>query len=181
MSSFDVDNENDLSIMIIKYEELYLKELSYYGTSETTQMFLLISIGQLISKLENNIVEKFYNKYIIEIKKNINNPEIYYLQKILFGSFNIVLKMITLWIECKINCEEFEFKNRYLIGMLENFIDKFITPIYSSLNLIIENNKTFKTECQIYYLKKFIAQNKNKFTSKEKIIQLEKLIKLINN
>lgn len=179
MSSFEVDNENDLCMMIIKYEELYLKELSYYGTSETTQMFLLISIGQLITKLENNIINKFYNKYIVEIKKNINNPELYYLQKILFGSFNVVLKMITLWIDGKINCEEFEFKNRYLIGMLENFIDRFITPVYSSLNLIVENNKTFKVECPIYNLKKFITQNKNKFTSKEKISQLEKFIRLL--
>ena len=58
MSSYEVDCENDLYMMIIKYEELYLKELTYYGTSDSNQMFLLISIGQLISKLESSIIEK---------------------------------------------------------------------------------------------------------------------------
>lgn len=179
MSSFEVDNENDLCMMIIKYEELYLKELCYYGSSDTNQMFLLISIGQTISKLENNIIEKFYTPFLSEVKKNINSPETYYVQKVLFSSFDIVVKMISLWIEGKINCEEFEFKNRYLIGMLENFVEKIITPVFHHLNLIISNNKIFKIEYPINNLKKFIAHNKNKFTSKDKLSQLEKFIRLM--
>lgn len=180
MSSYEVDNENDLFMMIIKYEELYLKELTYYGTSDTNQMFLLISIGQLISKLENNILEKYYNLYVNETRKNINSPEIYYLHKILFSSFDMVLKMISLWIENKADCEEFEFKNRYLIGMLENYIEKFICPIIPNLQLIISNNKIFKIEHSLNNLKKFININKNKFTSKDKINQLEKFIRILS-
>ena len=180
MSSYEVDCENDLYMMIIKYEELYLKELTYYGTSDSNQMFLLISIGQLISKLENNILEKFYNPYVNETRINIYSPEIYYLHKILFSSFDIVLKMISLWIENKVECDEFEFKNRYLIGMLENYVEKFICPIIPNLQLIISNNKIFKIENSVVNLKKFINFNKNKFTSKEKINQLEKFIRILN-
>lgn len=179
MSTFEVDNENDLSMMIVKYEELYLKELTYYGTSDTNQMFLLISIGQLISKLENKILEKYFNPYVNEIKKNYHILEIFYLQKILFCSFDIIIKMVSLLVENKINCDEFEFKNRYLIGMLENFVEKFINPISSQINFIVKSNKVFKIENSINNLKKFINQNKNKFTSKEKISQLERLIRII--
>jgi hypothetical protein len=179
MSVFEVDNESDLSMMITKYEELYLKELSYYGTSDTNQMFLLISIGQTISKLENNILEKYYGPSVIEIKKNYNIPEIYYLQKILFCSFNVVLKMVSLLIENKNECEEFEFKRRYLIGMIENFVEKFIEPISSQMNFIIKSNKIFQMENPINNLKKFINQNKNKFTFKEKIVLLEKFMRIM--
>lgn len=180
MSSYEIDNENDLCMMIIKYDELYMKELTYYGTSDTNQMFLLISIGQLISKLENNILEKYYNLYVNETRKNIHSPEIYYLHKILYSSFDLVLKMISLWIENKVKCEEFEFKNRYLIGMLENYVEKFICPILPNLQLIISYNKIFKIENSLSNLKKFINLNKNKFTSKEKINQLEKFIRILN-
>jgi hypothetical protein len=83
MSSYEVDSENDLFMIIIKYEELYLKELTYYGTSDINKMFLLISIGQLISNLENNILENFYNRYITETKNNINS-----LSR---GTFDIIL------------------------------------------------------------------------------------------
>lgn len=180
MSSYEVDSENDLFIMVVKYEELYLKELTYYGTSDSNQMFLLISIGQLISKLENKIVEDFYNPCVKQTRININSPEIYYLHKILYSSFDIVLKMISLWIENKVDCEEFEFKNRYLIGMLENYIEKFICPIIPNLQLIISNNKIFKIENSLGNIKKFINVNKNKFMSKEKINQLEKFIRMLN-
>lgn len=179
MGSFEVDYENDLCMIIIKYEELYLKELSYYGTSDTHQMFLLISIGHTISKLENNILENYYNPYLNAIKKNIKNPEIYYLQQILFCCLNIVIKMISLWIESEMNSEEFEFKNNYLIGMLENFVDKFICPILPNLSNIVLDNNMFKIECSIDNLKKFVDQNKNKFMSKDKILHLNKLIQLI--
>jgi hypothetical protein len=83
-------------------------------------MFLLISIGQIISKLENNILEKYYGPSVIEIKKNYNIPEIYYLQKILFCSFNVVLKMVSLLLDNKNECEEFEFKRRYSKRRVKN-------------------------------------------------------------
>jgi hypothetical protein len=179
MNTFEVDDQNDLSIMITKYEDLYLKELSYYGTSNTNQMFLLISIGQTISKLENTILEKYYTPFVSDIKKNCHISEIYYLQKIIFGSFNIVLKMVSLLIENKIDCEEFEFKKRYLVGMIENFIEKIIEPVFTQMNFIIKSNKIFQIENSIGNLKKFINLNKNKFTSKEKLSRLEKFIRII--
>jgi len=180
MSLFEVDN-NDLSILLVRYEELYMTELTYYGTSETNQMFMLINISQEISKLEIIIIEEYYNNYIGKINKNLKNPEIYYLQKILFSSFNIIITMIMLYMvnKDKTNSEEFEFKNRYLIGLVENFIEKFINPISSNLNWIVSNNKIFKIEYSINNLKKFINLNKHKFTTKEKINQLEKFLYLI--
>ena len=182
MNSFDINN-NDLSIILVKYEELYIKELTYYGTSETEQMFMLINIGQEVSKLENKIIEEFYNKYVNKVNENIKNPEIYNLQKILFNSFNIILTMVMLYMvnkTNKTNNEDFEFKNRYLIGLVENFVEKFINPISSNLNFIISNNKIFKIEYPINNLKKFINLNKHKFTTKEKINQLERFIRLLS-
>jgi hypothetical protein len=179
MNTYEIDNPSDLSIMITKYEELYLKELSYYGTSDTNKMFLLISTGQTISKLENDILEKYYVPCVFEIKKNYDIPEIYYLQKIIFCSFNIIVKMVSLLVENKLDCEEFEFKRRYLIGMIENFVEKIIEPVLLNINFIITSNKVFKIENSIGNLKKFINQNKNKFTSKDKMAMLEKFMRII--
>ena len=181
MNFYEIDyNNNDLSIMIINYEELYLKELTYYGTTDTNQIFLLLSISNLIIKIEDNIIKNFYNPYINNIKNNINNPNIYNLHKILFNIFNIILQMITLIITNDNKSYEFQFKKDYLIEVIENYIEKFICPILPNLQLIISYNKIFKVEHSIQNLKKFIELNKNKFSSKEKIYYLEKFIKILN-
>jgi hypothetical protein len=179
MITFDIEN-NDLCLILIKYKELYLKELTYYGTSETEQMFMLINLGQEISKLENNIINKYYTKFTENVNQNNTDPNIYNLQKILYSSFNTLLLMTMLWIVNKRDTEEFEYKSRYLVGSIENFVDKFINPLSNILNLIISSNKIFKIENNIDNLKKFIMLNKHKFTSKEKIKQLENFISLIN-
>jgi predicted Zn-dependent protease len=88
--------------------------------------------------------------------------------------------MVSLWIDNNIKCDEFELKNRYLIGMLENYVEKFICPIFSNLQLIISQNKIFKIEHSLDNFKYFINLNKNKFTSKKKIYQLEKFIQILN-
>ena len=187
MRSFEVEVEvevedNDLSLILVKYEELYLRELTYYGTSDHNQMLMLINIGQEISRVENIIIEKYYSKYVSEVNKSLKNLEIYYLQQILFCSLDIILTMVMLWTvnKHKLNSEEFEFKTRYLIGLLENFVEKFIDPISLNLNLIISSNKIFKINYPIGFLKKYINLNKYKFTSKEKIIQLERCIRLLS-
>lgn len=176
-----IENEKNLSHMIINYEELYLKELTYYGTSNPNQMCLLVSIGFVLSKLEKDLQEQYYNPLIIEIQKNKDIPEIFYLQKILYCSFEIIVKMVSLVIENKINYPEFELKSRYLIGMLENFVDKMIIPVSSLLYYITSTNKVFKINSPIQNLYKFININKNKFTSTEKIDLLKKFTKVINN
>ena len=179
MSTFEVDNQNDLSMMITKYEELYLKELTYYGTSDMNQMIMLMSIGQIILKLENNILENYYNPYVSKVKKNSHISEIYYLQKILFCSFNIIIKMVSLFVENKTNSFELEFKNKYLVDMLENYVEKFIEPILKNIDFIVSTNKVFELENPVNNLEKFINQNKNNFESEEKIMILEKIIKIM--
>ena len=107
------------------------------------------------------------------------NINLYNIQKILFNSFDIILTMVMLWVTNIKDSEEFEYKSRYLVGSIENFIEKILNPIISKLNLIILTNKTFKIETDIHHLKKFIIINKNKFTSKEKLKKIDLLIKLI--
>jgi hypothetical protein len=88
--------------------------------------------------------------------------------------------MISLLITNNNDSEEFEFKNRYLVGSLENFVEKFLNPILSNLNFIVSTNKVFRIQYHLGNLKKFIYLNKHKFTSKEKINSLEKFIRLLS-
>ena len=187
MISVEADDNNELCLILIleKYYLLCIKELTYYGTSDTNQMFFLISIGQELSRLENKITQEYWNYYIdnmttepTELTK-LTEPNIYYLRKILFEIFNTLLLMITLWIENKKESEEFEYKSRYLVGYIENFIDKFINPILPKLKLLVCSNKIFKTEYSLANLKKFIILNKNKFTNSNRLVQLDKFIKTL--
>lgn len=170
---------NDLSLLLIRYKDLYLKELTYYGTTETDQMFILINVGQEISRLENIIVETHYKTYIKKVQADLTNPNMYYLQKILFESFDIVNCLTMLWMINKSNSEEFEYKSRYLVGSIENFVDKFMDPIDLILKQVVCSNKIYKIKKeQLVLLKKFLIINKNKFSNPHKINRLEKFIKL---
>ena len=178
MSVFEVD-ENDLSIILDRYEDLYLKELTYYGTSDANKMLLLINYGHEISGLENKIINDYYKKYIEILKKDINAPELYYLQKIIYCVLSIMITMVSLYFTKKTDSDEFKFKNAYLIGLIENFIEKIINPISFNQNTIILKNKIFTLDYPVNNLKKFINQNKHKFMKKENTNLLEQFIKLL--
>jgi hypothetical protein len=180
MSCFEV-GEDDLDLILDKYVEYYLRELTFYGSSKTEQMLMLIGLGQELNLVEKNIINNYYNFYIEYVKKDINDPNIYYLQKIFFTLVNLIIKMTMLWVLNKFGTEEFEYKSRYLVGAIENFIKKILLPIDSILNSILNSNKIFKLENSTSYLKKFIELNKNKFTSTEKILELNKLVNILNN
>lgn len=180
MSYFEVD-DNDLDLVLNKYVEYYLRELTFYGSSKTEQMLMLIELGQELNIIEKNIFNNFYDKYIELVKKDTNDPNIYYLLKIFFTLINLIIKMTMLWVSNKLDTEEFEYKSRYLVGVIENFVEKILLPIDLDLNLILNSNSIFKLENSISYLKKFIELNKNKFTTKEKILKLNKLINILNN
>jgi len=185
LKSFETKN-NDIFLLLIKYKNLYLKELTYYGTSETGKMFELINISQEISRLENILIEEYYNKFVKEflsigdddnIKQNAN---LYYIQKILFETFDILNSMIMLWILNAKDTEDFDYKSRYLIGTTLNFIEKILNPIMSKLNMIVSSNKIFKIDVDLLYLTKFIAIHKNKFNSKKNLEKIELFIKLLS-
>ncbi len=171
-------NASNLSLLLIKYKDLYLTELTYYGTPHTTQMFILIQVGQEISRLENIIVENYYNLYVKHVLNDKKNSNIYYLQKILFNSFDVVNRLANLLISNK-NIDEFDYKSKYVISSIENFIDKFLIPIDLLLNYIVMTNKSNNTFENIDIFKKFIISNKNKFSNKEKFNKLHKFIKLL--
>ena len=177
MSCFDID-KNDIDFILIKYTEFYLKELNYYGSSKTEQMLLLIGLGQELNQLEKNIFDN-YCYYVKLVRKEILDPNIYYLHKIFFVSTNLITKMTMFWISEKRKTEELNYKSRYLIGSLENYVDKVIIPIESELKNILDSNKIFKLEYSTDYLKQFIEKNKNKFTSKKKVSKLNYLINLL--
>jgi hypothetical protein len=181
MNNFKINYNEDIDMILIKYTEYYLKELNYYGTSKTEQMLLLISLGQDLNKLEKNIFDNYYNYYVKLVLDNNSDSNIYYLHKIFFVSTNLIIKMIMFWILEQKDTEEFNYKTRYLIGSLENYIEKVIIPIESKLKNILDSNKIFKLEYSTKYLKKFVEINKNKFTSKEKIYKLNNLLNVLDN
>lgn len=184
MSCFEVEDD-DLDLLLIKYVEYYLSELTFYGSSKTEQMLMLIGLSQELNIIEKNIIKDFYNKYLELVKKDINDPNIYYLLKIFFTLTNLIIKMTMLWVSNKIETEEFEYKSRYLVGAMENYMEKILFPIGTILNLILNSNSEFKTifklENSIFYVKKFIELNRNKFTSEEKLSKLNRLLNLLNN
>lgn len=180
MSNFEIDNDYDIDMTLIKYTENYLKELNYFGTSKTEQMLLLISLGSEISQIEKYIFDS-YDNYVKLVLNDENDSNIYYLHKIFFASTNLIIKMIKFWILEQKNTKEFNYKLIYLIGSLENYIDNVIEPIESKLQNIVCSNNFFKLDNSTKYLKQFINMNKNNFSSKNKIQLLNKLINILNN
>lgn len=172
--SIDIDFDFEL----IKYANYYLDELTYYGTSKTEQMMILISVGQELTAIEKNIINNYYNHYVEIIMKDINNPNIYYLQKILFTFTNIILHMVVLFVTNKTNTEEYKYKSMYLIGCIENYINKIIEPIETKLKYVIKSNTIFKLDYPLIYLKKYIETYKSKFTSKDKFEKIKKVAEL---
>jgi len=165
---------------VIKYVENYLKELNYYGSSKTEQMLLLIGLGSEISIIEKNIFDN-YNYYVKLVLGDETDSNIYYLHKIFFVSTNLIIKMIMFWLSDDKDTEESNYKLRYLIGSLENYVDKVLIPIESKIKNILSLNKIFKLENSTKYMKQFLEMNKNKFTSKEKINKLNNLIIVLDN
>jgi hypothetical protein len=180
MSYFEV-GEVDLDLMLNKYVEYYLKELTFYGSSKTKQIIMLIGLGQELNLIEKNIIDNYYNIYVKFVKIDINDQHIYYLLKIFFTLTNLIIKMTMLFESKKSDTIEFEYKSRYLVGVIESFVEKILLPVYSNLDTILNSNKFFKLENPISDLKKFIELNKNKFTSREKIFKLNKLLDLLDN
>lgn len=186
-NSYETKNNNDIYLLMIKYKNLYLKEFTFYGTSETNKMFELININQEISRLENILIEEYYNKFVKEflsigdeVDDNIkHNPNLYYIQKILFETFDVLNSMVMLWILNAKDTEDFDYKSRYLIGTTLNFIEKILNPIMPKLNMIVSSNKIFKIDVDLLYLTKFIAIHKNKFNSKKNLEKIELFIKLL--
>lgn len=177
MSCFEaVDNDFDLEL--IKFSNYYLNELTHYGSSKTKHMMTLITMGQELTAMEKNIIDNHYSHYVNMVKKNTVDPNIYYVQKILYVFTNIISRMIVLFVSNETNTEEYHYKSMYLIGCVENYISKIIEPIETKLKYVISSNKIFKLDYPLTYLKKYIEVNKTKFTSREKFKKINEIIKL---
>lgn len=188
MITFDVDWQNDLDMFMIRYEELYMKELSYYGSTfetNTQQIGILIQVGTELSRLEKILINNYYNVFLNSIKEHNLTPDmnLYYLQKIIYYSTDIILRMLELLFENKnkLSREYLEYKNRYMIGLVENFVEKFLNPLENIDSFIIKTNNIFQTSYSINNLKKFVGLNKHKFMNKTNITKLETFAKLINH
>jgi hypothetical protein len=183
MSCFEVEDD-DLDLLLIKYNEYYLSELTFYGSSKTKQMLMLIGLSQELNLIEKNIIDNYYNLYVVFVKKDINDSHVYYLLKIFFTLTNLIIKMTILLVSNKKVTDEFEYKSRYLVGAIENYIEKILLPIEPILNQILNLNSNFnsifKLENSILHVKKFIELNRNKFTSREKLLKLNKLLNLLD-
>lgn len=180
MSCFE-STDNDFDLELIKFSNYYLNELTYYGTSKTEHMMTLITIGQKLTTMEKNIIDNYYNHYVEIIIKNIDDPNIYYMQKILFTFTNIILKMVILFMSNESNTEEYKYKSIYLIGCVENYINKIIEPIETKLKYIIKSNTIFKLDYPLTYLKKYIFTYKSKFTSRDKFEKIKKVVELFES
>lgn len=177
MNCFEVA-DNDLDIVLIKFTDYYLRELTYYGSSKTEQMMMLIGMGQELGVIEKNIINNYYNYYVDIIINDITDPNIYYVHKILFSFTNMIIKMIVLFVSNETNTEEYHYKSRYLIGCVENYVNKIIEPIENKLEYIIGSNKIFKLNYPLVYIKNYIETNKTIFTSRDKFEKLKKIVVL---
>lgn len=177
MSCFEVEY-NDFDILMMRYNNYSMKELTYYGSSKTDNMIPLLELSTELGAIEKNIINNYYNHYVESIMNNINNPNIYYVQKILFLFMNNICKMTVLFMSNKISTREYHFKLRHLIICIENCLKLIIEPIESNLEYILKSNNVFKLECSLLDFKKFIEKNKNKFSSKDKFEKINKVIEL---
>lgn len=178
MSYFEAnDNDNDFDFMLIKYGNYYLNELTHYGSLKTEQMMKLVSMSQELTTMEKNIIDNYYNYYVMSFMKDTTSPNVYCVQKILYSFTNIIFHMIELFMSNETNTDEYKFKSVYLIGCIENYINKIIVPIEIKLEHIVKTNNSFELDYPITSFKKFIGANKTKFTSKK---TLEKIMVVID-
>lgn len=181
-----IDNDNDLDIILIKYKILCMKEFTYYGNYYSNQMFILVNISQELIKLENKLLKNYYQYIDKSINSNINyNSYVYYIHQILFHVSDTILSMIKILITNKSNLQLdiIEYKNKYLIGFLDHYIQKFIKPIDSHLiNFInlINNNDVFYMKNSFNDIDDFLNTNEDKFNNKYNLKLLKKFIKLLN-
>ena len=176
MTNYYNKEEIDFDILLNDYTNYCFEELTYYGSLEIEKISKWIVLGQKLNLMEENIINNHYNKCVKLVKKDINNPNIYILHKIFFTLINLIIKMIKL---INSNIKEFNYKLEYIIGMLENYVDRIIVPIQFDLKNIIDSNKVFKLENSILDLKLFIEMNKSIFTSNKKIDILNNLFSLL--
>ena len=184
MNTLNIEHNdyNDYDLILIKFSNLYLKELTYYGTSKNEHMLQLLNLGSKLNILEKTIFDEYYNKFVSDYETNEISK--YYLIKTIFDVTNIINRMVRLMVLNKVDASESEYKSRYMIGCLENFVNKIIQPIdinHSELENILKKNTIFTINHKLDYLSEFIQFNQNKFTSKKKIDKLNKFIKILNN
>ncbi len=55
MSAYEID-ENDLDIFLIEYENLYIKELTHYGTIELINMAILLETSLELQKMDDDLL-----------------------------------------------------------------------------------------------------------------------------
>lgn len=180
MSLVEMYENRELSLLLIKYQELQLKELTYYGTSDVSKLFNLINIDNELIRIEKIITEKYYKKFVNIFLDSIEqNMNLYYLQQILFESFDTILLMSMLYISNIKESTEFDFKITCLSDSIKNFVNNFLNPILSKIDFIILTNKNFKINFELTYLKKFLILKKNIFLNKEIIQNLETFINIL--
>jgi hypothetical protein len=137
-------------------------------------------LGQELNIIEKNIIDNYYNYYVSIIINDITDPNIYYIQKILFTFTNMIIKMIVLFVSNETNTEEYHYKSRYLIGCVENYVNKIIEPIENKLEYIIRKNIIFKLNYPLVYIKNYIETNKTLFTSRDKFEKLNEIVALFD-
>ena len=179
MSLVEMCKNRDMTLLLIKYQELHLKELTYYGTSDISKLFNLININNELIRIEKIINEEYYKKFVnIFLNNTKQNMNLYNLQKILFESFDTILLMSMLYISNMKESTEFDLKTKCLADSIQNFVKNFLNPVSSKIKFIILTNKNFKISFELTYLKKFLILKKNIFLNKEIIQNLETFIKL---
>lgn len=182
------DYLNQLEDLIGNYSKLYLKQLTYYGSDNHEYVSELIPLGQSVLKLEKIIIEEYYNPMINNNINNNNNCDFncenYYLEKIILGFFEIIIKMCSMMMNNYMNISQIQIiiKNKFIIGFIENFIKKIINPIIINENSILQPIQSIHpilpNNTDLSNLNDFITKNKNNFKQNE-IILFDKFIQLI--
>ncbi len=184
MSAYEID-ENDLDIFLIEYENLYIKELTHYGTIELINMAILLETSLELQKMDDDLLTNYYEKYLEQILNDFENSsiELYYVHKIIYFVIDIILKMTELLYDNanNITLQIYSSKIGYFIGMAESFVNRLLEPLGKSTEKIMKLNKTFyiSDSGRINNLKKIIAKNKHMFYNKKTPVLIENLIKMI--
>ena len=89
--------------------------------------------------------------------------------------------MIVLFVSNQINTEEYYYKSRYLIGCIENYVNKIIEPIENKLEHIIEDGEILneqyfdpqygivKPTLKVSYYRSYFSFNSMRITFDDKI------------
>lgn len=170
----------DVAENLIKYDELCMIEFINFGTQNTKNLYKILNAGQEIIAIEKYLSNLITN-YMKLLTVDSNNPNIYYVQQILISILNFINHITNLYCSNEQNIEAHLHKQKYILGFIANYVNKFLIQINSDdLKQIFNKSNVFSIG-SFNNLKTFVKSHQNDFNSAAICDKFEYFIDILEN